>query len=156
MFHVNLSIGKRYLQRGVRTIGSVTDFFLRRQRFKLQRLLTSLAFVGTCLSEQVKAIVFPDMEECFHKLVEHFPSVVGRGGDAESLLASLHGRVVDSLDIYAVFVEQIIGQPSTQGSITNLQCANKIKFKQCLFILKLFMSSQLSVPPCLVNRILGD
>lgn len=46
---------------------------------------------------------------------------MGSRGDAEPLTAASDGRVVDGLDIDAVFVDQLIGHLGTCESIANLQ-----------------------------------
>lgn len=90
------------------------------ERLELDRLFAELAF-DRAVALQFEPIGQPDVQDGVDEEVHQLRSVVGGRCKAQKFLAARHSRVVDRLEIDAVFRHQIVGQFDNHHRITNLK-----------------------------------
>lgn len=105
-------IGKEdVLERGVGTVGSAADFLFRLEYLDPQRLVADLTLIRTdgSLPAQLQTIVSPDSDNGGHEVVHHGLGVVRGWSHPESFATASHGRIVDGLDVYVMFIHELRG-----------------------------------------------
>lgn len=74
---------------------------------------------GLPISDALKLELVEDRVDCVDEMVQLFSVVSGSRSDSETFFANSDGRVVDGLNVDAVFGEQGVGSGLGESGITN-------------------------------------